>query len=309
MGIADGTYCADAEAFRPRVHSSRRQGWRSIRTPKSLTWFHTKWSEATDVPFGWVQDLAQTERWETLGSDRSSAVFGSTACASRGYGSVVEDRDQAPACHRDGNMPLGGLPEVVASSRAFGKETSLPFRSKNSRRRTRSPRTRDGSSSRRDDLRRPGPISRDGHWREAARALHHSAKDFPYNVWFDPGRRAVAGNRRWPRLKLPPWRGPLLRSGVTCAADWQGMVRFAESEEGTVWFADRDSVRGDNPSRSKDGGAAYRDSPCAGPAGDLSGSEARIRALIRIPTRASTLAVRKSRHSPRQWNDSHPEEG
>ncbi len=63
---------------------------------------------------------------------------------------------------------------------------------------------------------------------------------------------------------------------VTCAADWQGWS-FAESERNRLVRRQRFCTR-DNPSRSKDGGAAYRDSSLRWTGRDLSGSEARIRA-------------------------------
>jgi signal transduction histidine kinase len=81
---------------------------------------------------------------------------------------------------------------------------------------------------------------RDGHWREVASALHHSAK-FSHNVWFDR-EGALWLVTEDGLLKLPPGADHFTDPGLPARLTGRGWS-FAESEEGTVWFADRDSVR------------------------------------------------------------------
>jgi signal transduction histidine kinase/ligand-binding sensor domain-containing protein len=203
---------------------------------------HTKWSGA-DVPFGSVRDLAQTKDgsfW--VATDQALFRFDGVRFTR------LEALSKSPIRHLLATHD-GSLWVVFYNGRASrlseGNITAFPLEEL--------PQTnmlaedRDGSivaATIHGGLAR----FRDGHWHEAARALHHSAR-FSHNVWFDrEGSLWLATEDRL--LKLLPgadhFSDPGLPARLTDARQ-----PFAESQEGTVWFADRDSVRGITPAGAK----------------------------------------------------------
>jgi signal transduction histidine kinase/ligand-binding sensor domain-containing protein len=238
---------------------------------------HTKWSGA-DVPFGWVIDLAQT---------KDGSFWVATDQALFRFDGVRFTRLEALSKSRISHLLAthdGSLWVVFRSGRVSrlseGNITTFPLEEL--------PQTntlaedRDGSivaATIRGGLAR----FRDGHWREAARALHHSAK-FSRNVWFDrEGALWLITEDRL--LKLLPGADHFSDPGLPARLSGSEQP-FAESQEGTVWFADRDSVRGITPAGAK----TVVQLPVQTLALDRQGSlwvGSVDRGLIRIPTPAS----------------------
>lgn len=92
---------------------------------------------------------------------------------------------------------------------------------------------------------------RSGRWKEIAHALHHSAKRSQY-VWFD--RDGVLWLVTEDRvLKLPPGAGRFLDTKLHEPPAYHTHLFFAQSPDGTIWFANGNSVRSLSP-----GGPVYR---------------------------------------------------
>ena len=239
---------------------------------------HTKWSGA-DVGFGGVYDLAQTKDGRLwLATDQALFWFDGVrftrleALSKTGIRHLRATRD-------------GSLWVVFKSGRVSrlsgGNITTFPLEEL--------PQTnalaedRDGSIVAATIY---GGLARfrDGHWREAARALHHSAK-FSHNVWFDR-EGALWLVTEDGLLKLPPGADHFSDPGLPARLTGRGWS-FAESREGTVWFADRDAVREITPAGAKTVVQLAATALALDRQGSLwVGSEEQ--GLIRIPTRAST---------------------
>ena len=94
---------------------------------------------------------------------------------------------------------------------------------------------------------------RNGHWQEAARALHHSAK-LSAAVWFDrDGALWLVTDDRL--LKLPHGADRFIDVGVHANQRRVKANLFTQSPDGTLWLADEDAVQaltpGTNPTQMK----------------------------------------------------------
>ena len=191
------------------------------------------------VSMTWPRQKMGDSGWRQI-----KRCFGSTAFASHGWKPCRSHR--SATCSPHTTVASGPSSKVVASAGCRkGNITTFPLEEL--------PQTnavaedRDGSivaATIHGGLAR----FRDGHWREAARALHHAA-GFSRDVWFDrEGALWLVTEDRL--LKLPAGADHFSDPGLPA----RGATRvqpFAESREGTVWFADQDSVRRITPSGAK----------------------------------------------------------
>lgn len=239
---------------------------------------HTKWSGA-DVPFGRVNDLAQTKDG-SLWVATDQALFRFDGVRFTRLEALSKSEIRHLLATHDGSL-WAAFDSGRVSRLSEGNITAFPLEEL--------PQTnmlaedRDGSivaATIHGGLAR----FRDGHWWEAARALHHSAT-ISRNVWFDrEGALWLTTEDRL--LKLPPGADHFSDPGLPARLSGSKQP-LAESQEGTVWFADGDSVRGITPAGAK----TMVQLPAQALALDRQGSlwvGTVDRGLIRIPTPAST---------------------
>jgi ligand-binding sensor domain-containing protein len=204
---------------------------------------HTKWSGG-DIPFSAVLDLAQTKDgplW--LATDKG--LFSFDGVRFTRFDPLSGTRIRHLLATRDGSLWVV-FRNAHVSRLSEGNVTTFPLEELALTNAI----AEDGDGSIVAATANGGLARfRDGHWRDAGGALHHSGK-MSLEVWFDrDGVLWLATEARL--LKLPRGANYFSDSGVPARLTTARQHVFAQSPDGTVWFADRLSTRPVSPSLAR----------------------------------------------------------
>jgi signal transduction histidine kinase/ligand-binding sensor domain-containing protein len=211
----------------------------SDRPAKIADLVHTKWSGG-DIPFGAVMDLAQTKDgplW--LATDQG--LFGFDGVRFTRFEPLSRTRIRHLVATRDGSLWVVFRTGRV-SRLSGGKVTTFPLEELAQTNAI----AEDGNGSIVAATVNGGLARfRDGHWHDGGGTLHHSGK-LSLEVWFD--RDGVLWLATEAQLfKFPRGANYFSDTGLPAHLTMARQHVFAQSPDGTVWFADRLSTRPVSP--------------------------------------------------------------